>query len=102
MKEENIPLIKVIGGILSGIILEISGVTMIFRDLKGYGDISVESLLLNANISATEIGLLVIFLGVIVQIFAIKTKVHKENTFEKKKKGESIYVKESSKFDGGR
>ena len=101
MKVENIISIKIIVGLFSGLFLQISGVIMIFRDLQGYGNISVKSLLLNANISATDIGLLVIFLGTIIQIFAIMRRIRGENTIEKKKNGESIYVKERSRMDGG-
>ncbi len=55
----------------SGLFLEVSGVLMIFMDLKSEGTIAIKTPFVDASINATYIGLLVIFMGIILQVVTI-------------------------------
>lgn len=69
-KIRNIQIIKTVV-VISGIILIVAGIVMIYMDIKSEGSISIKTPLLEGKIRATYLGLLVIFLGVILEIFAI-------------------------------
>lgn len=66
--------------ILSGILLMLGGMVMVFMDLKSDGAISIKTPVFSGSINATYIGLLVIFMGVALEAIAIlRTYRHKDD-----------------------
>ncbi|HUW20018.1 MAG TPA: hypothetical protein VMW16_12020 [Sedimentisphaerales bacterium] len=66
----NVQITKVIV-VLSGIILIVGGTIMVLMDIKSEGSITIRTPVLEGNIRATYIGLLVIFMGVVLELGAI-------------------------------
>jgi len=67
-------IIKILGGIFSGLILEISGIFLLYLGLKGEGKFSMGTTFFDIELTTTHIGLLVVLFGVILQIFTIRKK----------------------------
>jgi len=67
---KRIQMIKIIA-VVSGLVLILAGVLMIYRDISGEGDISIETPVLSGRVTGTKIGLLVTFCGVILQALVI-------------------------------
>lgn len=76
---KKIQMIKVIV-VVSGLVLILAGVLMIYRDVPGEGDITIDTPVLKGNITSTKIGLLVIFCGVVLEAAVVL----KSYTFQKK------------------
>ena len=57
--------------VVSGIILILAGIIMILMDIKSEGSISIKTPFIEGSINATYVGLLVIFLGVVLELGAI-------------------------------
>ena len=68
--------------ILAGVSLMIGGMVMIFMDLKSDGSISIKTPFLAGSINATYIGLLVIFMGVVLNAIAIMRTFTQKDNFE--------------------
>ncbi len=58
--------------IACGFFLEYSGVKMIYMDLQSEGSISIKMPYFEGSINATYIGLLVIFMGIVLQVVCIR------------------------------
>jgi len=103
MAEKDVKLIKLVV-IVSGIILEIAGVVMVFMDYQSQGNMLIRSPVFEGSISATHVGLFVIFLGAVLQCVAIlKTYRFVEKKEEvTSQNGHYMYKSSTTEKDGGR
>lgn len=85
-------------GSISGIILIITGIIFICINLPGSGKMNIKSLILSGEINTDSIGLVLIFLGVILQIIVIKKSSFKTKkiVFTKKGRKEKCTIEEES------
>jgi hypothetical protein len=68
--------------VLSGFVLIVAGLLLIRMDVKGEGEISIDTPVVKGKVTATHVGVAVIFCGVILQGLAIL----KPYSFRKKTK----------------
>jgi cytochrome b561 len=67
--------------VISGFLLIVAGLLLICMDVKGQGEISVDASVIKGKATATHIGVMVIFCGVVLQGVAIlKTYAFRKST----------------------
>lgn len=66
----NTQIIKVMV-VISGIILILAGIAMVFKNIRTEGEISIKTLVVEGSINATHVGLFLIFLGVVLELGVI-------------------------------
>ena len=79
----NIILIKVIVGMLSGLLLEISGLFLLFLGLTGSLDFSISFSNIGIKLTTTHIGIGVLLFGLLLHIITInkKFRTHRVDSF---------------------
>jgi len=70
--------IKMLGGFGCGAYLLVSGTEMIYKDLNSIGTITVE--LFGSKLSATSLGIVVLFIGAVILISTIRWRVSESST----------------------
>jgi hypothetical protein len=73
-----IPLIKIIGGLACGAYLLYSGTQMIYRDINTAGIMTLK--FFGNELSATSIGIVVIFIGAVIIITTIRWRLTEEHS----------------------
>lgn len=85
-------------GSISGIILIITGIVLMCTNFPGSGIINIKSIIISGEINSDSIGLILIFLGVILQLLVIIKSSFKTKNIVYRKKGEDeeyLYEEES-------
>ena len=76
-KIRGIPYIKIGGGLICGGALLYAGIQMIFKDIAASGLITLK--IFGNELSATNIGIAVIFIGAVIIILTIRWPLSKES-----------------------